>query len=308
MENQENLKKDSNLRAILKDPNNLILKYIDGDWYLLFGEDFSYENNKKLNFNFYFQSFSLNILASTKKIDGCYLLDRETKSISNGIRQLSLNDIDPLKIHLDRYSALVEDSIFNKRENNVFDFLEPIQEDFYRKGFNDALELSKKEYLKSKNFDIFEFNLEFSDNTFLVEINVCNIDDSIFKQLYEFSSKPQGIDNIAIKKYILDKFITLNSLVQPMLFIKTHTRNINDVLRGIYEKENNKSSLQVDIKDYDLLNYSPLDVKINERKHNECEEYLKNKAKDLGLDLENEIEEPAFECEKKQTSKIKPKK
>jgi hypothetical protein len=218
-------KKDLEVLKVIETPDNLILKYIDGDWYLLFGGSFANER-KLLGFYFHLKPFRLNILASTKKIDGCYLLDREVKSMNIGNRILSLDDIDPLKNHLRETIVLAEDSIFNKKENNEFDIEQVNQEEFYRKGFNDALEISKTENLKLKNKDIFESNYDISENTFFVEINVSNLQDCQFKSLTEITGKEQNIDNEAIKKHIIDLFTQSNYLIQPTIFVKKHSKTI----------------------------------------------------------------------------------
>jgi hypothetical protein len=210
---------------VMERPDNLILKYIDGDWYLLFGGCFSTQQ-KQLKFYLHFNSYQLNILASTKKIDGCYLLDREVKSMNIGKRILSLDDIDPLKNYLKGTSALVEDSIFNKKENNEFDSQEPSQEEFYRKGFNDALEISKIENLRLNNQNIFDFNYDIIENTFFVEINVSNLEDFQFKELTEITGKEQSLDGKAITKYVIDLFTKSNYLIQPIIFVKKHSKKI----------------------------------------------------------------------------------
>jgi hypothetical protein len=231
----ENNKKYSDILKIRENSDNLILKYIDENWYLLFGGNIT-NVEKSLRFLFHFRPFQLNILASTKKIDGCYLLDREVKSINIGNRILSLDDIDPLKNHLRETMFLVDDAIFTKKQNNVFKVEEPIQEEFYRKGFNDALEMSKKENLKLKNNDIFEWNCDISENTFFVEINVSNLEDFDFKKLTEIAGKEQFIDNNAIKKHIIDLFINSNDLIQPTIYIKKHSKTIEH-LNKLSEKE-----------------------------------------------------------------------
>ena len=110
-------KKHLEVLSVMETPDNLILKYINGNWYLLFGGSFANES-KLIEFYFHFKPYRLNILASTKKIDGCYLLDREVKSINIGNRILSLDDIDPLKNYLRQTVALSEDSIFNKTSSD----------------------------------------------------------------------------------------------------------------------------------------------------------------------------------------------
>lgn len=231
----ENDKKYSDLLKIRETPDNLILKYIDENWYLLFGGNIANEE-KSLRFLFHFRPFQLNILASTKKIDGCYLLDREVKSINIGNRILSLDDIDPLKNYLCETISLVDDAVFTKKQNNVFKVEEPIQEEFYRKGFNDALEMSKKENLKLKNNEIFDWNCDISENTFFVEINVSNLEDFDFQKLTEISGKEQFIDNDTIKKYIIDLFINYNNLIQPTIYVKKHRKTIEH-LNKLSKKE-----------------------------------------------------------------------
>lgn len=218
-------KKYLDVLKITETPDNLILKYRDGDWYLLFGGKIA-NSERALEFYFHFKPFQLNILASTKKINGLYLLDREVKSINIGNRLLSLDDIDPLKKHLRETVALAEDSIFIKKENNEFDIKQENQEEFYRKGFNDALEISKIENLKLKNQDIFESNYDISENTFFVEINVSNLENSQFEELSELAGKEQNIDNEAIKKYIIDLFKNSNHLIQHTIFVKKHSKTI----------------------------------------------------------------------------------
>lgn len=226
-------KKHLEVLSVMETPDNLILKYIDGDWYLLFGGSFANEK-KSLEFYFHLKPFKLNILASTKKIDGCYFLDREVKSMNIGNRILSLDDIDPLKNHLRETIALSEDAVFNKKENNEFDLQEPNQEEFYRKGFNDALKISKIENLKLKNQDIFESNYDISENTFFVEINVSNLEDYQFKELTEITGKEHFLDSKAITKYVIDLFTKSNYLIQPTLFVKKHAKKIE------YLKESSK--------------------------------------------------------------------
>lgn len=224
----EKNKKYLDLLKTRETSDNLILKYIDEDWYLLFGGNIL-NIEKSLGFFFHFRPFQLNILASTKKIDGCYLLDREAKSINIGNKILSLDDIDPLKNHLRETICLVDDAVFNKKENNVFKAEEPIQEEFYRKGFNDALEMSKKENLKLKNNDIFEWNCDISENTFFVEINVSNLEDSDFKELNKISGKENYLDNNAVKKHIINLFINSERLIQPTIYVKKHSKTIEDL-------------------------------------------------------------------------------
>jgi hypothetical protein len=228
-------KKHLEVLNVMETPDNLILKYIDGDWYLLFGGGFSHEK-KSLQFYFQFNPYRLNILASTKKIDGCYFLDREVKSMNIGNRILSLDDIDPLKNHLRETIALSEDAVFNKKENNEFDLQEPNQEEFYRKGFNDALKISKIENLKSKNQVIFESNYDISENTFFVEINVSNLEDFQFKELTEITGKEQFLDSKAITKYVIDLFTKSNYLIQPTIFVKKHAKKI-EYLKDLIKDE-----------------------------------------------------------------------
>jgi hypothetical protein len=234
-------KKHLEVLNVMETPDNLILKYIDGDWYLLFGGSFANEK-KSLEFYFHLKPFKLNILASTKKIDGCYLLDREVKSMNIGNRVLSLDDIDPLKNHLRETVALSEDSVFNKKGNNEFDSQEPNQEEFYRKGFNDALEISKIENLKLKNQDIFESNYDISENTFFVEINVCNFEDYQFKELTEITGKEQFLDSKLITKYVIYLFTKCNYLIQPTIFVKRHSKKIEwlQELSKYQKKEENQ--------------------------------------------------------------------
>jgi hypothetical protein len=216
-------KKYEETLKITENKYNLILKYIDGDWYLLFGGSVLKES---LNFSFFY----LNILASTKKIEGCYLLDREAKSIDVDIKNriLSLNDIDPLKIHLNKTKALIDDAVFNKKQKNEFKAEEPNQEEFYRKGFNDALEIFEKERLKEKNKYIFDFEYNISENTFFVEINVSNLEDFYLKELNKNAGKEQFTDNNDIKKYIIDLFISSKQLIQPTIYIKKISKTIED--------------------------------------------------------------------------------
>ena len=216
-------KKYEETLKITENKYNLILKYIDGDWYLLFGGSVLKES---LNFSFFY----LNILASTKKIEGCYLLDREAKSIDVDIKNkiLSLNDIDPLKIHLNKTKSLVDDAVFNKKQKKEFKAEEPNQEEFYRKGFNDALEIFEKERLKEKNKYIFDFEYNISENTFFVEINVSNLEDFYLKELNKNVGKEQFTDNNDIKKYIIDLFISSKHLIQPTIYIKKISKTIED--------------------------------------------------------------------------------
>jgi hypothetical protein len=120
----------------------------------------------------------------------------------------------------------VEDSIFNKKENNEFDSQEPSQEEFYRKGFNDALEISKIENLRLNNQNIFDFNYDIIENTFFVEINVSNLEDFQFKELTEITGKEQSLDGKAITKYVIDLFTKSNYLIQPIIFVKKHSKKI----------------------------------------------------------------------------------